>query len=121
MANEIQPGYGTPEGTIDLLFYYPIPSGQRIAARDSAGSTTGSNVVATPSASAPAWAELAAGEISDLDAGNSAFVVVQMTQAAGESDAAFLARIQARYANDGAAVLAAYQAKFRHLNKRFNA
>lgn len=121
MANEIQVGPGTPLGSFEFLFYYPIPVGQRILARDSAGATNAAVVVPTPASSAPSWAKLTAAETTALDTGAATIRTEQMTQMPAESEADFRTRVQARYASLTLDLLADYTAKYRHLNKRFNA
>jgi hypothetical protein len=119
VANEIQVG---PNGAgFRLLFYYPIPSGQRIKARDADGALLATNVVPTPSTSAPAWAKLTAAEVASLNLGEALIAEEVMSQGVGESDASLLARAQARYATRATALLAEYAAQFKHLNKRFDA
>jgi hypothetical protein len=121
MANEILPGPNTGNGNYECVFYFPIASGDRIKARGADGAQLATNVVPTPSASAPAWVKFTAQEVSDLDAGNSMFLALTISQAAGESDAAMVGRVQTMYADRAAPLLVEYQQRFKHMNKRVNA
>lgn len=122
MANEITVLQGRRGGQFTLVYYYPIPPGQRINQRDATGAVIANTpVVPAHSSLLPGGALLPPAEIAALDTGEALFITRTMTQGESETDGQFLARVQADYNGRTSILLARYQERFRHAGKKFNA
>jgi hypothetical protein len=101
----------------EIVFLYPIPTPATVA---------GQNVVPTPATvdavEVLGWTlglVLTAPEKADLDAGDLAYERLTMRRL-GDSNPAFLARIQAKYATRSAAFASYYATRYAQAGERFD-
>lgn len=113
MANEITALEKSPDGTIAILFLYPIATPKVVG---------GQNVIPTPSAGLPpiAAAVLTAPEKAALDDGTSAFEVVSF-QHQGIAGAVLLAKVRSLYASRLSAAATRYATQYQFAGSRFDA